>query len=111
MTANFIDLDSHEKLDALFNASFSKPVLIFKHSSSCGISAGVIRQVGSIDSDINLVVVQKSRAISNAIADRTGIRHESPQAIVLVNGEPTYHASHWDIEPGVLCQHVECGGH
>lgn len=98
MPANFIDLDSHEKLDELFEASHRQPVIIFKHSNSCGISAGVYREVESVDADVNLVIVQKNREISNAVSQRTGIRHESPQAIVLVNGAPVYHASHWDIE-------------
>lgn len=99
MPAKFIDLDSAEKLDALFNASHRRPVVIFKHSTSCGISAGVYREVEAVDADVNLVVVQRNRDISNEISHRTGIRHESPQAIVIANGSPVYHASHWDIEP------------
>ena len=85
MAAKFIDLDSHEKLEALFQASHHQPVVIFKHSSTCGISAGVYREVESVEADVNIVVVQRNRDISNAISQRTGIRHESPQAIVLVN--------------------------
>jgi len=99
MPANFIDLDSHEKLEALFHASHTQPVIIFKHSTSCGISAGVYREVQAVDADVNLVVVQRNRDISNAISQLTGVRHESPQAIVLLNGSPVYQASHWDIEP------------
>ena len=98
MAAKFIDLDSADKLDALFHESHTAPVLIFKHSSSCVISSGVIKVVESLDSEINLVVVQRDRVISNFIAERTGIRHESPQAIVISNGRPVYSASHWDIE-------------
>ena len=103
MAAKFIDLDSHEKLEALFQASHQQPVVIFKHSSTCGISAGVYREVESVEADVNIVVVQRNRDISNAISQRTGIRHESPQAIVLVNGSPVYYASHWDIEPSQIC--------
>ena len=99
MPAKFVDLDSFEKLDELFDSSHSQPVVIFKHSTSCGISAGVYREVETVSSDVNLVVVQRNREISNEISHRTGIRHESPQAIVIVRGSPVYHASHWDIEP------------
>src|SRR5256885_8470148 len=97
MAANFVTLDSVERLESLFKESHDKPVILFKHSISCGISSGVYSEVSQVDGDINLIVVQHARNISNAIAERTGIRHESPQAIVLKQGEPVYHASHYDI--------------
>src|SRR5687767_4286917 len=97
MPARFIHLETVDGLEELFTASHRRPVVIFKHSSTCGISAGVIREVESLETDVNIVTVQRSRELSNAIALRTGIRHESPQAIVLACGEPVYFASHYDI--------------
>ena len=97
MEKKFVELDSVEKLEALFERSNEKPVLLFKHSVTCPISTGVYREMAGVDAEINLVVVQTARAISNAIAERTGIRHESPQAIVLKDARPVYHASHYDI--------------
>ena len=97
MSANFIKLDSPEKLENLFQESHEKPVVLFKHSTSCPISAGVYEEVSRVSADINLVVIQSARHISSAIAEKTGIRHESPQAIILKNGEPIYHASHFDV--------------
>ncbi len=47
--------------------------------------------------DIALVVVQKARELSRRIETETGLRHESPQAIVLRNGEAVWSASHWSI--------------
>ncbi len=98
MSANFLKVESLERLDELFNASYGQPVFIFKHSNSCGISSGVYRLVQGISSDINLIIVQEARAVSNAVESRTGIPHESPQAIVLKDGEVIYHGSHYDIE-------------
>lgn len=98
MPANFINVDSLESLDRLFEESHRRPVVLFKHSTSCGISSGVYREVGLVTADVNVVVIQTHREISNAIASRTGVRHESPQAIVLRYGQPIYHASHYDIE-------------
>ena len=95
--ANFIELNSIEKLEELFERSNKTPVVLFKHSVTCPISTGVYTEVSEVESDVNLVIVQKARDISNAIANKTGIRHESPQAIVLKNGKPVYHASHYDI--------------
>ncbi len=107
MPANFITLDSLEKLDELVAASHDKPVILFKHSNNCGISSGVYREVSDVDADINLVIVQNARSVSDLIAERTGIRHESPQAIVLKDGRPIYHASHYDITTGDIAVFIE----
>lgn len=98
MPANFINVDSIDGLDRLFKQSFERPIVLLKHSTTCGISSGVYREVGLVASDVNVVVIQTHRDISNAIADRTGLRHESPQAIILKDGKAVYHASHYDIE-------------
>ena len=103
MSANFINVDSIEGLERLVAESHERPVILFKHSLTCGISAGVYRLVGQVRADINMVVIQTHREISNAIASLTGIRHESPQAIVLRDGKAVYHASHYDIE----ARHIE----
>jgi bacillithiol system protein YtxJ len=95
--ANFIELNSSEQLAELFEKSNSKPVILFKHSVTCPISTNVYYEVSGVESDVNLVIVQNARAISNEIEQKTGIRHQSPQAIVLKNGKAVYHASHYDI--------------
>ena len=98
MPANFIKVDSIDSLDRLFEESFERPIVLLKHSNTCGISAGVYREVGVVAADVNVVIIQTHRDLSNAIATRTGIRHESPQAFVLRHGKPVYYASHYDIE-------------
>ncbi len=96
--ANFTEINSSEKLDELFEQSSEKPVVLFKHSLTCPISSGVYQVMSGVDADVNLIVMQNARNISNQIAEKTGIRHESPQAIVLKNGEVVYHASHYDVD-------------
>jgi len=103
MPANFIKVDSLDSLDRLFKQSYEHPVVLLKHSMTCGISSGVYRIVGNVTADVNVVVIQTHRHVSNEIAARTGVRHESPQAIVLRDGQPVYHASHYDIE----AEHIE----
>ena len=103
MSATFINVDSLEGLERLMAESHERPVLLFKHSLTCGISSGVYREVSQVGADVNIVVIQTHREVSNAVATLTGIRHESPQAIVLRGGKPVYHASHYDIEAG----HIE----
>lgn len=98
MPANFIKVETLDSLERLFTDSFDRPVVLLKHSTSCGISSGVYREVSQVTTDVNVVVVQTHRDLSNSISSRTGIRHETPQAIVLVDGRVVYHASHYDIE-------------
>ena len=105
-SSNLIEIDTLDKLQAAIEESRIRPVLLFKHSTSCGISAGVFRDVKMVDADINVVVVQTDRHISNEIERHTGIKHESPQAIVLKNGEAVYHASHYDITLEDLNEHL-----
>ena len=98
MSANFINVDSLDALDRLFEDSFQRPVVLLKHSTTCGISSGVFREVSQVAVDVNVVIIQTHRDLSNSISSRTGVRHESPQAMVLIDGKVVYHASHYDIE-------------
>ncbi len=107
MNANFIKVDTNEQLEKLFEDSHKNPVVLFKHSTTCPISAGVYEEISRVTGDINLVVVQTARQISSAIAEKTGIRHESPQAIVLKDGAPIYHASHFDVTAGDVAKSLE----
>ena|SRR5688572_3361475 len=97
MKANFIEIYSSEELDELFDKSKQQPVVLFKHSVTCPISAGVYREVSGVDSDVYLIIVQHARGVSNLLAEKTGVRHESPQAIVLKNEKPVYYASHYNV--------------
>jgi bacillithiol system protein YtxJ len=97
MKARFNEINNAAELDALIEKSNERSVILFKHSTTCPISAGVYQEISNADADINLIVVQHARDVSAAIAEKTGIRHESPQAIVLKNGKVVYHASHYDV--------------
>ena len=97
----FVTMDDPVMLEQLFAHSYDEPVLIFKHSTTCPISAHAYREMQGLDAGparhVHLVVVQTARPLSNEIASRTGVRHESPQAIVLSRGEAAWTASHYDI--------------
>ena len=102
MPTGFTRVSSINRLDELFAESYTRPVAIFKHSNSCGISFDIYEQLNAVNGEIHVVVVQQDREISNAIADRLGVRHASPQAFVLWEGMPVYHATHYGIEPHVI---------
>ena len=97
MKARFNEIHDTSELDALFEKSNEQSVVLFKHSITCPISSGVYHEISNADADINLIVVQNARTVSSAIAEKTGIRHESPQALILRNGKVIYHASHYDV--------------
>ena len=79
-------VDSIEELDELFKRSRSEPVVLFKHSNSCGISSHVLEMASEIEGELNVIVIQENRPLSNEVAVRTGYTHQSPQAFVLVRG-------------------------
>ncbi len=100
--ANFRSIKDETTLDELFKESFEKPVAIFKHSNSCGISSHVMEMVDEVGRDVHFVVVQDDRELSNEIAERTGHTHQSPQVFVIRDGKPIYHATHYGIDPEAL---------
>jgi len=100
--ANFKSIKDETALEDLFKKSFEKPVAIFKHSNSCGISSHVMEMVDEVGRDVHFVIVQEDRELSNEIAERTGHTHQSPQVFVIRNGKPIYHATHYGIDPETL---------
>lgn len=97
MGTHFVAVEGSQDLERLIERSQAGPILIFKHSTTCPISATAYKEMSQVEADIALVVVQKSRGLSNEIETRTGVRHESPQALVLRNGAAVWTASHWNI--------------
>jgi len=96
------DLQQDRDLEDLLQKSKTDPVLIFKHSTQCPISAQAYEEFANFTEDVpNLtcaaVLVIENRALSNAIAQRFGIPHESPQALLIKDGRVVWHASHWSI--------------
>jgi len=99
----WIPLISMEQLAELTEQSFEKRVLIFKHSTRCGISRNVLKQFEkeydlATEVDAYYLDLLEYRPISSAIAIQFSLEHQSPQLIVLKNGIVVHHASHSDID-------------
>ena len=96
-------LTDENQLNEIIVASKTKLVVIFKHSTRCGISRGVLSQFEkATDSTIENVAfyyldLLKYRNISNELASKFNVYHQSPQAILIKNGEVVAHNSHYDI--------------
>ncbi|OYU80381.1 MAG: thioredoxin family protein [Flavobacterium sp. BFFFF1] len=106
-------LENLIQLDTLENDSFSKSVAIFKHSTRCGISRFVLKQFEkeyNIDAnkiDLYYLDLLENRQVSNEVASRFGITHQSPQLIVIRNGKAVFHASHDSISAKELEKFTE----
>ena len=95
------------QLNEIMDASAEKPVLIFKHSTRCGVSRMVLRQFESeFDTEEKITPyfldLLEHRNISNEIANRFGVVHQSPQLIVVKDGKAVYNTSHSDIQAAKL---------
>lgn len=101
-------LGKMEQLDELVEQSKTKPVAIFKHSTRCGISRGVLKMFEKNyklnDDQLKLYFLDllQNRDISNEIAARFKVPHESPQMIVIKNGIVVHNDSHHSIEAAHL---------
>lgn len=97
MDNHFVKLSDTDSFEHLLKLSTEQPVVIFKHSTSCSVSASAYRELSRCENEVNLVEVQSSRELSNRIESDTGVRHESPQVLVLRNGKVVWKASHWSV--------------
>jgi bacillithiol system protein YtxJ len=97
-----VELKTLADLDRFLEPS-AAPALIYKHSVTCGTSGMALEEVRDllagppIDAPVGLVVVQSARAVSDAVAARFGVRHESPQILLVQDGRVVWHASHFRV--------------
>ena len=100
----FVLVNDRAALDELVARSEREPVILFKHSLTCPISAFAYRQMKQLGAEVALVVVQQARDVSRAVETLTGLRHESPQAIILRAGRAAWSASHYDITTAAVAR-------
>ena len=110
MGNKFLKITQKEGLEALISSSNDRPVVIFKHSNSCPISAVAYREMEDLDGDVSLIDVQSAPDVSLEIASRTGVSHESPQVIILRNGKAVWNASHFDVKARAVAEAVQANG-
>lgn len=100
---NWNKITTTAQLDAIIEQSNTTPCLIFKHSTTCSISAmAKARLERNWDFDAADIVpyyldLLTFRPISKEIAERFQVHHESPQVLLIRGGECVYDASHLDI--------------
>jgi bacillithiol system protein YtxJ len=107
MGNRFLEIDDRAALDNLLTDSKQRPVIVFKHSNACSISSRAYREMEKVQADVNILVVQSARDVSRELANLTGIRHETPQVIVLRDGKAVWNASHFDVQAGAVAKALE----
>jgi bacillithiol system protein YtxJ len=97
-------LTQAEQLQDIVRESHEQPVLIFKHSTSCSISAAAKGKLerqwdeaGLTDAKLYYLDLLRFRPISAEIAQQFDVRHESPQLLLIQDGKCSYNASHMGI--------------
>ncbi|MDV6169942.1 bacillithiol system redox-active protein YtxJ [Flavobacterium sp. DG1-102-2] len=102
------DLTELKQLDEITEESREVPVVIFKHSTRCSISRMALK---NFEREYNIekgsakpyfLDLLEHRDISNAIASRFGVMHQSPQLILIKQGTAVYDTSHSDIDAETL---------
>lgn len=104
---NWIPLTDLGQLNEIIDVSTEKTVLIFKHSTRCIVSRTTLK---NFENEFDLSKKLKTyfldllnhRDISNEIANRFNVVHQSPQLLLIKNGKSVYDVSHEAIDTGVL---------
>jgi bacillithiol system protein YtxJ len=95
------DLNAEDQLETIRKKSSEKPQVIFKHSTRCGISSVAKSRLEkwqpTEDFDFYYLDLIKYRSLSNRVAEEFDVYHESPQVLVIKNGECVYDESHLGI--------------
>lgn len=109
---NWIQLTDLGQLNELAATSMDKIALVFKHSTRCSVSRMALRQfenefdIAPEKIDSYFLDLLNYRDLSNEIATKFGVAHQSPQLIVIKNGEAIFNASHSEIDATELKSQV-----
>ncbi|WP_115462075.1 bacillithiol system redox-active protein YtxJ [Winogradskyella aurantiaca] len=107
----WIPLTSESQLETLVENSNTKPQLIFKHSTRCGISRMTLNQFqaqfpeSGLHADLYYLDLLSFRSISNLVAKRFQVFHQSPQVLIIKNGIAVVNESHGAINSLNLAQY------
>ena len=106
---NWNTLTTIEQLQTIDTESATQPIMLFKHSTRCSISSAALARLerGWKEASVKPYYVDllAYRDLSNAIATKYGIVHQSPQVLVIKNGQAIYNESHMGIDVEELLAH------
>lgn len=100
----WIFLTSESQLEEIIKKSFEKTQVVFKHSTRCSISSVSMNKfvknynVPKEDADLYYLDLLNYRSVSDEVGYKFQVIHQSPQVLVIKNGEAVYDASHYSIQ-------------
>lgn len=98
---HWIELNTLDQLNQIRELSRQRPQVIFKHSTRCSISSMALNRLQraevSESADFYLLDLLRFRSVSDQVADDFSVHHESPQVLLIKNGECIYDESHTGI--------------
>ncbi|WP_219837555.1 bacillithiol system redox-active protein YtxJ [Paenibacillus sp. R14(2021)] len=103
--SEYKEIQTLEEWNAALEGSSTRPLVVFKHSTTCPVSANAYHEFTSYlnspdasdENDYVLVKVIESRPVSNQIAEDISVKHESPQIILIKDKAKYWTSSHWSI--------------
>lgn len=106
MSIQWNQLHAEEQLEGIVQDSFQTPQLIFKHSTRCSLSAMALNRMEREGMHptltYHLLDLIAFRSLSQTVAQKFSVYHESPQVLLLKNGECIYDESHLAIDPSEI---------
>ncbi len=109
---DWIPLTELKQLEEIATESFTIPAVIFKHSTTCGISRMALKnfekeyKVPGAAANLYILDLLSYRELSNEIANKFDVRHQSPQILLIKDGKSVYDASHGDIDAETLAHQI-----
>jgi len=103
MQSGLASIENVAQLERLLTTADPRPLLLFKHSRSCGTSTMALDELlthlgeRGTDARYAIVTVQTHREVSTAVARMLGVRHETPQALLIQDGRVVWSASHYRV--------------
>lgn len=100
---------SIEAWRALLEKSKEQPFVLFKFSTTCLSSLSAMKEVRSLETELPkyIVIVQEDRIVSNAIEEDLGVKHESPQLLILKDEKGIWQATHYKIKKSLLKEAIK----
>jgi len=97
----WIPLTNEAQLGEIISTSNTRPQVIFKHSTRCSISSVAMQRLkrGTLPQELDFYYLDliAYRSLSNKVADQVDVSHESPQILLIRNGNCVYDESHMSI--------------
>ncbi|SPF56722.1 General stress protein [Candidatus Desulfosporosinus infrequens] len=103
MMVEFKEITCSREFEEILDESCRHKIILFKHSTTCPISARAWQEVqdfireGSAEVPVVMIKVIESRPVCNQATEDLGVKHQSPQVLLLSNKKVLWHASHQSV--------------